>query len=179
VSPWKVILATMVIFVCGVVTGALVIRTALPRPGPLRGPGFRDNNSSPAQFQNLNLLRRMDKELALTTNQHVQIEKIIHASQDRTQLLWNVIAPQMKGEVARMRGEVHDALNQTQQKQFEAMLQSRPRGSPLREGEPRHGGWTNDGEPGKPRGHGRTNGQSTNNLPTSAPQLDGTATNGP
>jgi hypothetical protein len=165
----------MVIFCCGVVTGALVIKTELGRPAPPQNQGFRGlggGPGSPAQLQNANLLRRMDKDLALNTNQHDHIEKIMHASQDRAKLLWNVIAPEMEKEVARMRGEIQSTLTPAQQKQFEAMLLSRPRrpeGSPSREGEPRYRG-TN-------RIH--TNGPPTNILPVSAPQNDGLTTNGP
>jgi hypothetical protein len=167
----------MVIFGCGVVTGALVIKTALRRPPP-RDAGFRQpGNFGPApQFQNVNLLRRMDKELALDTNQHVRIEKTMHDSQERTQQLWNSIAPGMQREVARMRIEVRDTLTPVQQKQFDTMLQTRPRhpdGPPPRDGEP-HRGWQDDNHPG----HGRTNGQPTNSWQSTASPSGGMATNG-
>lgn len=170
-SPWKVILATMVIFICGVVTGSLVTKTEMRRPPPTRGPGpFRPGPGAPGGARNVELLRRMDKDLSLDSGQHERIDKIMRESQDRTQLLWTNMAPAMQKEVARMRGEIHDQLTPEQQKLFDAMLQSRPRwpeGFPARDGDPFHHG-TN---------RFRTNGPPSNMPPTEVPATGGLTTN--
>jgi hypothetical protein len=172
VSPWKVILATMVIFCCGVVTGALVIKTAFPtrpdaRPGlsfaPGRVPGFT------AQIQNTNFLRRMQTQLALTPDQASQIAKIMVSSQDRTKALWSSIEPDVQRELSLVRAEIVNVLNPDQQKKFTDMLAAsrprRPDGSGSREGDSFRSR-TN---------HLHTNGMSSNGMsPLRAPGVAGT-----
>ena len=131
-SFWKVILATMVIFGCGVVTGALVMRAqtaqhadspqALLRPLPRPGPNM------PGQLQNPELLRRMDSQLNLTYEQRQSIEKIMKASQERTKPLWEEIGPQMQKELARTREEIEEQLTPDQKTKFGQMFQRGRRG---------------------------------------------------
>jgi hypothetical protein len=147
VSPWKVILATMVIFCCGVVTGALVIKTAFPprqqdvRGGLPFGPGRPPGPV--AQIQNTNFLRRMQGQLALTSDQSSQIEKIMVTSQDRTTKLWESIEPDVQRGLRLARAEIMQVLNDDQQKKFTDMLAAPPRprrpdGSGPREGRTNH-----------------------------------------
>jgi len=132
VSPWKVILATMVIFGCGVVTGALLMKTELPPAGapaePAQHPSTSSNQPPPlAQIQRPEFLRRMQKQLELTASQRDEIAKIMKASQERNRPLWDQIAPQMREEVKRVREEIRQALTPDQQKKFDEMLKARPR----------------------------------------------------
>lgn len=131
-SPWKVILATMVIFGCGVVTGALLMKTELPRAGVAQElPPHPANSTNPppplAQIQRPEFLRRMQKQLDLTPGQRDEIAKIMRASQERNRPLWDQIAPQMREEVKRVREEIRQALTPDQQKKFDEMLKARPR----------------------------------------------------
>ena len=130
-SPWKVILATMVIFGCGVLTGGFLIKTQLPaasvqEPAP-RAP--LSTNAPPpwAQFQRLEFLKRMEKQLDLTSDQREQITKIIKASQDRSRPLWEQIAPQMRQELKRTREEIRNVLTPGQRLQFDKLLKPRQR----------------------------------------------------
>ena len=131
-SPWKVILATMVIFGCGVVTGALLMKTELPRAGVAQElPPHPANSTNPppplAQIQRPEFLRRMQKQLELTASQRDEIAKIMKASQERNRPLWDQIAPQMREEVKRVREEIRQALTPDQQKKFDEMLKFHPR----------------------------------------------------
>ena len=136
-SPWKVILATMVIFACGVVTGGLMTRTISTRAeAPLAsgsnsfavatnsaGATNRASMAGPIlQMQRIDFLKRMDKALDLTPAQHDDIAKIMRASQDRTQPLWNQISPQMNEEVKRVREDIRDVLTPDQRRKFLDML---------------------------------------------------------
>jgi Spy/CpxP family protein refolding chaperone len=141
VSPWKVILATMVIFGCGVVTGALLMKTELPPaavPTELAQHPSTSSNLPPplAQIQRPEFLRRMQKQLDLTASQRDEIEKIMKASQERNRPLWDKIAPQMREEVKRVRKEISQALTPGQQKKFDEMLKSRPRKADAAAGRP-------------------------------------------
>jgi len=126
VSPWKVILATMVIFACGVFTGVFVTRTqpvsAAVSPAPQ--PQFVSTNKTPLpafarlQMQRPEFLRKLDRQLDLTPEQHDQMVKIMKASQERTAPLWEKIAPQMSGELKRVREEIRQVLSPEQRKQW-------------------------------------------------------------
>ncbi len=132
-SPWKVILATMVIFGSGVVTGALVGRldhqrarnTAMVRPVDQQNP--KKNAIPPWQLQRADFLRRMEKQLDLTTNQQDHIEKIMHSSQERTKPIWDQIAPQMLAELKKTQDEIRQELTPAQLKKFEDLLRNRVR----------------------------------------------------
>jgi len=133
VSPWKVILATMVIFGCGVVTGALLMKTALPPAGAIADPAppraLSSSNQPPplTQFQRPEFLRRMQRQLDLTAAQRDDIARIMKASQERTRPLWALIAAPMRDEVKKVREEIRQALTPGQQKKFDEMLKARPR----------------------------------------------------
>jgi Spy/CpxP family protein refolding chaperone len=125
VSPWKVILATMVIFVCGVVTGAMLTRTMAPKTEPalaaLPAPA-RPFAAPMLQLQRANFLKLMDKQLDLSADQRDEIGRIMKASQERTQPLWNQIAPQMSDELKNVREEIRAVLTPEQRKKFVELL---------------------------------------------------------
>jgi len=132
VSPWKVILATMVIFACGVVTGGLLMKTELPQAGISQAltprPGNSTNLPPPlGQFQRPELLRRMERQLDLTSSQRDDITKIMRSSQERTRPLWDQISPQLKQEMKDVRLEIRNVLTPEQQKKFDELLKARPR----------------------------------------------------
>jgi len=126
----------MVIFCCGVITGALVDRTGIRPPSSPRPVSLYDARD----FTGSNMLHRLDRELNLTTNQHEQVERVIRESQERIKLLMDKIEPDLQKELARVHQEIRDELSPAQDKKYEADLnQSRPRrgeGPPPREGGP-------------------------------------------
>jgi Spy/CpxP family protein refolding chaperone len=122
VNPWKVILATMVIFACGVITGSLVTRNwsgpVLVAVAPSPTPTNLTPSLPPFGIQRPEFLRRLDKQLDLTPDQRAKIEDIIKSSHDRTQLLWQQVAPQMNEELKRVREEIRLALTPEQRKRW-------------------------------------------------------------
>jgi Spy/CpxP family protein refolding chaperone len=136
VSPLKVILATMVIFTCGIFTGVFVIRLApgsaavSPAPQPVSMSTNRMKLPPFAQLQpqRPEFLKRLDRQLDLTPEQHDNIAKIMKASQDRTVPLWENIAPQMQEELKRVRKEISQALTPEQRKKW-AEINKRARAS--------------------------------------------------
>ena len=135
-SPWKVILATMVIFACGVITGAMVTRTISGKPedhplaataaGTATGTAPTRMAAGPVwQMQRAEFFKRLDKELDLSAEQHDQIGKILKASQDRTQPIWVQIAPQMDAELKKVREEIRGALTPEQRKKFVEMMKAK------------------------------------------------------
>lgn len=132
---WKVILATMVIFGAGVLTGGLVTRHAGARHSEkqtsqpaLRGATYGVPNAGGARIE---FLRRIGRELDLTPGQRAQVDKILSQSQERTRKLMEPVSPKLRDEVSRAKDRFRAALEPGQQARFDQMLeqQHRPRES--------------------------------------------------
>ena len=126
-NTWKVILATLVIFGAGVMTGGLLVTYAVhtnlvppPKPAPLAQPG-----TNPWLQRARELLRRMDRELNLTPEQHQRIEKLITESAERTRTLWKPIAPQMNKEMQKLHRDIRDELTPEQRPKFDEFPKAR------------------------------------------------------
>lgn len=136
-NTWKVILATLVIFGAGVVTGGLLVKYAAnlnvpqnsSKPAPAGGNGRSNGGFQPAanpwQIQSRNLMRRMERDLSLTSGQREHMEQIITESQERTKSLWKPITPQMAREWGRLRRELRDQLTPEQAAKFDAFFKQR------------------------------------------------------
>jgi len=132
VNSWKVILATMVIFGTGVVTGGLLVRNS--QRAQFQPP--QRTNNPPRQFQpnyaggvRVEFLRRAERELDLTLDQRERIDKIIAASQERTKKIMEPVSPLMREEIKRTKDEFREALTPEQRRRFDELLkqQQRPR----------------------------------------------------
>jgi hypothetical protein len=146
VRIWKVILATLVIFGAGVITGGLVIQNVqrLNQPthvnGAPAGSGQTPANFGlwPRQATNLpssglaewhirrtNFIHQVDRELGLSPEQRQRIEAILRDSQRRTKEISDRIAPEIRDEVKEARTRIHRELNPAQQQRFEEMFRPR------------------------------------------------------
>jgi Spy/CpxP family protein refolding chaperone len=139
---WKVIVATLVIFGTGVITGGLLVnytsRSAASPPVPpatpsaapvgMQNPGRAPNRMPPPMAGPLrkDFLDRMEQELQLTVAQKERIEKIISDGQDQTRQIWQQIEPQMRQKMMQARIQIRRELTAEQQARFEEMMR-RPR----------------------------------------------------
>ncbi len=119
-KPWKVILATLVIFtaglVTGMVTGNLLTKKAPQRlPPPLQGPNYIQKW----------FLGRMTKELALTPQQVKNLDKIFAESRERIHILWDMLGPEMQAELTDVQDKIKAQLTPEQQTKFEELRKSR------------------------------------------------------
>ena len=123
-NTWRVILATMVIFGAGVLTGGLLVRHSehikLPRSSRVSAA------SRPTQVQpisagglRLDFLRRAGRELGLTPEQKESVDKIIKESQDRTR---KVMSPYLREEIQRAKDEFREVLTPEQRARFDEVL---------------------------------------------------------
>lgn len=123
-SPWKVILATVIIFATGVITGGLLVsRTQGPEhPGPL--PPFarppQDGVPTP-WFARREFLDRMDHQLNLSREQYDRIAKIIQTSQEHTRQIVSRVRPEIQDELRHVRREIRSELTPDQAKRFEEL----------------------------------------------------------
>ena len=142
-KAWQVILATMVIFGAGVVTGGLFVKhvghVQNPHPPANAAP---HNAPAPWHLQRVEFIRRLEKQLDLSPDQRKRVEDIMRESQERTKPLWEGIGPQLREELKNVREQIRAELTPQQQKKFdEELLKSRSfgklEGSPASE-EHRH-----------------------------------------
>ncbi|HZV36256.1 MAG TPA: hypothetical protein VFB72_16890 [Verrucomicrobiae bacterium] len=111
-NAWKVIVPTLVIFIAGIVTGALLVTLTLrydnaqQRPKQVVAPPFTRSNRE--------LLERMDSELDLTPEQHTRIKGIMADSQKR-----------VRWELQQLHLAIAKELTPEQRKKFEGL--TRPR----------------------------------------------------
>lgn len=172
-NAWKLILATVVIFGAGVVTGGLLVRqtadkprAARVRPAPAQPPQWLPparefpRRAEPElqrslEQRRLEFMLHASRTLNLTPDQRQRIEQILRESQERTRTLWDQVAPQMRKELADAREKVRQELTPAQRKVFDEMLKRQaarradeppPAPRPLRDGR-RPGGARESGPP--------------------------------
>lgn len=137
-NTWKVILATLVIFVAGVVTGTVLVlfsgRTLITGP----------RNGSQRQFQptpggmRLEFLHRVQRDLDLTPDQRERIDKILKESQDRTRKMMAPVLPALRLEFQRTKEEFRDVLTPEQRQRFDKMFRHPQRPHEQRKSGPPH-----------------------------------------
>jgi hypothetical protein len=124
VSPWKVILATLVIFIAGLITGAVMLKQfgaspatrSLPQTGPVLPGPLREE-----------FVRRMAIELKLAPEQKDKVLTIVHESQERTRLLYSLIGDDVRDEMRQTRDAIREQLTPEQSRRFEEMMRARER----------------------------------------------------
>jgi Spy/CpxP family protein refolding chaperone len=136
VSHWKVILATLVIFIAGLVTGGLLVKKTQPHP-PRVPP---DPALSGPFFIQQRFLDRMGAELDLTPEQYDRLQTIFAESRERIRILWDLLSPEMEAELREVREKIKAELTPPQRREMERLLtQTRPR--PPQEFQPGPGPW--------------------------------------
>jgi len=125
VNSWKVILATMVIFGTGVVTGGLLVQHA--RLGGVRHPqrasgAVHATQPSPAGVMRIEFLRRMERELDLAPAQREPIDKILKDGQERTKKLMDTVEPRRREEFKRTIEEFRAVLTPEQRSRFDGVV---------------------------------------------------------
>lgn len=118
-KSWKAILATLVIFAAGLMTGAVIIKksqASAPRPvSPeifFQGPYYIQKH----------FLGRMKSELALDESQSLKVEKIFADSRERIRILLDIVGPELRTELTAVHQAIQKELTPAQQSKFEELL---------------------------------------------------------
>ena len=124
-NTWKVILATMVIFGTGVVTGGLVVRHA--ERGWGRRPPRVSDAGRPAQptyagVMRIEFLRRVQGELDLTPEQREPMDKVLKEGQERMKKLTETIEPRRREEFKRTMEEFRAVLTPEQRQRLDDLV---------------------------------------------------------
>jgi hypothetical protein len=124
-NTWKVVLATMLIFGTGVITGGLLVRHS-DRVRPVRPPARptapRNVQPPTPQVMRLEFLKRVERDLDLTPEQQQQADKLIKESQERSKKITEPVAPLLREELQRTREAFRALLTPEQRVRFEELL---------------------------------------------------------
>jgi hypothetical protein len=129
---WKVIVATLVIFTAGVVTGGLLVRQTSPKPNANRRPLLPTHGQLPplretrerdprvaASEQRQAYVARLNSELTLSPEQTAGVEQILKDGQQRTRAIWESVQPRMQEELHRTRDDIRALLDDAQRARFD------------------------------------------------------------
>lgn len=130
-NSWKIILATVVIFGCGVVTGGLLVNYVERAHPEIRRPAAAAHRDRPGaqelplprpQMMSQQLVEQLDVALHLTPDQRERVGKIIADGQERNRDLWKLVAPQMRLVIQDVHQKIRAVLTPEQKKQFEELM---------------------------------------------------------
>jgi Spy/CpxP family protein refolding chaperone len=148
-NSWKIILAAVVIFGAGVITGGLLVNNVEPpRPKDIQHPpgelnphpqaNNRDHDQPdpqdfpkprPPEMLSKQFVQHLDKTLHFTPEQRAAIAKIVADGQERNHEIGTNVAPQFHKVLQDVRQQIHEQLTPEQQKQFEELMKRfRPAG---------------------------------------------------
>jgi hypothetical protein len=127
VNTWKAILAALVIFGAGFVTGNMLHRISdesksAPIAGASRNPAHPQQTLPLEQLRRVELMGRVQKELDLTPDQRARIEKIIGDGQERIRNLWYEVAPDIQDEYEDVKKNLCGVLTPEQNKRFDELM---------------------------------------------------------
>jgi hypothetical protein len=142
-NSWKIILAAVVIFGAGVLTGGLLVNHVKDNPPgdvgpptPATSPRPQADNPGSAHPLEIPLprgaekltkefVRRLNDSLHLTPEQRDTIAKIVADGQERNHVIWTNVAPQMRKVMQDVNQQIRAELTPEQRKQFEELMKQR------------------------------------------------------
>ena len=122
-KTWKIILAVLLIFGAGAVTGAIVVRRIAPRIVKTERVVPSMMNHSPERRREY--VERLDARLKLTPEQKQKIDQILTDSQDRLKTVWEEFQPAAREEFGRTRKEISELLTPEQLEIYKQMRKHR------------------------------------------------------
>jgi Spy/CpxP family protein refolding chaperone len=126
VKIWKVVIAVILIFGAGVVTGGLLVRLRVPpRPTPA-GPVVMGSPAAIPPGKQM-FVQRVRRELDLTADQSAQVDEIMRDSHKRMVKIYEPVAPQAREETRRVRQEIQAILTPEQKKKFNEVFKRHQR----------------------------------------------------
>ena len=138
-NTWKVIFATVVIFVAGVLTGSLMVRFkqahSAKNSEPVHTASLQSTNAN-REFKlppplmgplRKDFVDRLQKELQINATQRERIEKIICDGQEQTRIIWEEISPDMHQTIIDTKDKIRAELTPDQRAKFEELFKPKPR----------------------------------------------------
>ena len=123
-NAWKVILATLVIYMAGLGSGILVTKSLQPRQAR---PPADTAQIVPLLFAPERLLERMKHELRLSPQQLKKIDAIFGQSREHMKDFLTLLEPEVQSQVSEVRDHIRAELTPDQRVKFEKLLKERRR----------------------------------------------------
>jgi hypothetical protein len=144
-NVWKIVCATLVIFIAGIVTGAVLVRLGERGPKPWNRPPrevvnqphvptnpppinpIRPNNSNANNPGNLAPLNRefvpmLERQLRLTATQREEVELIMKTTQERIRDLRASVEPEIRKEMRQAQEQIRGVLTPEQREQYQRLM---------------------------------------------------------
>jgi len=155
-NAWKIVCATLVIFIAGIVTGAVLVRLGERGPKPWNRP-FREsvnqlhaptnpppanpgrpnnpNANSPGAIAPLNreFVPLLEHQLRLSPKQREEVERIMKTTQEHIRELRQGIEPDIRKEMQKAQEQIRSVLSPEQREQYQRLMkrqQKRDEGNP-------------------------------------------------
>ena len=126
-KAWKVILATLVIFAAGLVTGSFLAKGSKPL---LPTQPIRPDPAPPVPWiVQERFLQTLQRELSLTAEQTARLKAVFADSRERMHILMDLINPELQAEKREVAERIRGELTPEQLIKFEQLLKhphSRP-----------------------------------------------------
>lgn len=183
-NTWKIVLATIVIFAAGAVTGGLLVNYTRGGRGQRADraqtqsqrsmswqPGVGEiikrgtNEIRPLiEQQRMDFVLRVQRELRLDPQQRERIEHIVREEQERTREFWEKNQPELRRMVQEAKEKIRAELTPEQRTRSEELVkqqrgprQEAPGGALRQAGEGRRIGGQMEGQPQRPNRQARPN----------------------
>ena len=113
-----VVLATLVIFAAGVITGGVLVKKTSPE---------QPRNQQPAALfpGRFDQVRRAINDVELKPEQRLKVDQIIRNSQEEIADYFLILAPDFQTVFTRMRDSIHAQLDSEQRRRFEELMKIR------------------------------------------------------
>lgn len=118
-NAWKVILAALVIYVAGIVTGNFASGLAKGTQEESQG----QQNARPRPPRMHDLVRRMESRLHLDSEQAEKVREIVEGSLERMRALSDELRPKFETESQSMRLEIEALLTEEQMAKFDEVFE--------------------------------------------------------
>ncbi len=137
---WSVVIAVMLIFGAGVVTGGLLVRTRVvqhenetaPAPAASRSTAPTPNVAPGRQM----FVQRVRSELDLSPEQSAKVDELMAESQKRIAKIYEPVTPQAREETRRVRQEILALLTPQQKRKFNQSVKRQREMTEERRGRP-------------------------------------------
>ena len=123
-SPWKVILATLVIFISGLITGGVAVKYLSPSAA-LRAERPPEEILLRPQMLREEFVHQMQRTLNLSPEQNGKILSAMHESQERIRIYYDLIGPDIREELRQTREAIQAELSPGQARQFDELVRRR------------------------------------------------------
>ena len=159
VNAWKPILAAVVIFAAGVVTGGFVVDFGAPKPPRAfpreRGPRNAEHPPGSRMEGQLNwLMKRIQRDLKLTDEQVAKVESAFKASREEMKLAFEELRPRMHASTEKLKEKLRGDLTEEQLAKFEKYLRPPASRDRFRGGPGFRNGKNGDKHPRRPGSRG-------------------------